>query len=127
MLNLLHNFKCRNVPRVDHVIDSPRDFLKPAIQASSDKILAMADRIPVLINFGVALNLGKIVARPVQLIEWNPEPPDVKIWESSHHLFSQRFRSAIKTAVVVGEAKVRFVGLGETGNSVRPLGEQLGN
>jgi hypothetical protein len=81
----------------------------------------MAHGIPILIYFGIPLNLGKVVAGSIKLIERNPQSPKIEFWKADENFFCHGFGSAVKAAVVMFKAKIRIVVLCEAFHQGRPL------
>ena len=58
----------------------------------------MRERIEIVVDLGVALDLGEVVAVVVELIEGNPQPPDVVLPHPLNHLFPQCLGTAVEAA-----------------------------
>src|SRR5213080_990508 len=96
----------------------------PHIEASAHKIAAVGERINIIINFTVVLNFGEVVTGIVELIERDPQAPDVSLVGIAQRFFSQCFGPAIETAWGRAERKVRFVPFIETAEPLGVIGKE---
>ena len=88
----------RDIARVGDIVDAEGDFLKPAVEAGLHIVAAVRERIEIVVDLGVALDLGEVVAVVVELIEGNPQPPDVVLPHPLNHLFPQCLGTAVEAA-----------------------------
>ncbi len=67
----------------------------------------MRQRIEVVVDLGVALDLGEVIAVIVELVEGNPQPPDVVLPHSLNSLFPQGLGAAVEAAGLIPEGEIR--------------------
>ena len=78
------------------------------------ELLEFRDRVGRLKEHRVAHELGEIVARVFQLIEGNPDTPDVNVRVGGQDFFTKGFGSAVEGTVVLPEGEIGSVLLGES-------------
>jgi hypothetical protein len=62
----------RDITRVRDIVDAKGNFLKPAVEAGLHIVRPMREGVEVVVDLGVALDLGEVIAVVVELIEGNP-------------------------------------------------------
>lgn len=115
LLNQVDDLAGRHCSRVGDIVGAERDALLPAGEGRSDKLLQLRNGVRGLEQRGVPDQLGQVVARVVDLVERDAQPPDVDIRNARQHLLAERLGAAVKRAVVGPEAEVRGVVFAEPG------------
>jgi len=82
------------------------------------------DGVDVVVNLGIALDLGEVIAFVIEFIEGNAQSPEVRAAQAGDGFLGQRLGAAVKTARRPAKAEVGLVGLGVTANGLRIFFDQ---
>ncbi len=96
----------RDIAWVRDIVDAKGDFLKPAIKAGFHIVRTVGEGVEVVVDLGVALDLGEVIAVVIEFVERNPQPPDVVLAHPFDGLLSQSLGSAVEAAGLIPEGKV---------------------
>ena len=105
--------------RIGDVVNTEGRAQIPEIQASADEVSAMGDGVHVVVNLGVGLNFGEVIARVVQFVERDAESPEIAVRQWSHGFFSESFGAAVETAGWRAEGEIGRVRFGEAPDDFR--------
>ncbi len=114
----------RDIAGIRDIVDAEGDFLEPAIKAGLYIVRAVGEGVEVVVDLGVALDLGEVIAVIVELVEGNSQAPDVVLADSLDRLFPKCLGAAVKAAGLIPEGEIRGHRLIEAANF---LGRAGGN
>src|SRR5436190_16703096 len=105
-LNHSYDLPSADIAGIGDVVGTERSTTLPQVKTGGNKVATVRQRIEVVIDLRIFLDFGEIIARVIELIEWNAQPPDIALTNTRDGLFAQGFGAAIKAARAIAKTEI---------------------